>query len=235
MRKLQKKMEQKNSDLIKSFISIQDHPENYEVWVPYFHRGIVGFIDLIIDSGSEISIFKFAEKAKEIEKVVKSLKLESSVYPKSRNITSKDINPYLVIKDGEKNRKTILSQETLLSKQPFDLLFIDKERRRVESIFELRDSLPRLFQTRNIRLDDDALDYLITKPNHSRIESAIVGLEDPPDIITKEFLQKIERYLRKNEEPPEDTDSLREYLSKRRTETYRTGSEESSVKKAKQS
>ncbi|KXB04791.1 hypothetical protein AKJ50_02015 [candidate division MSBL1 archaeon SCGC-AAA382A13] len=234
MRRLQKKLKEENSDLIESFINLQDNADDYEIWVPYFYHGIVGFIDLVVEGGSEISLFKFTRNTKKIEKVVKSLKLEKSVYPKSRNVTSKkNIQSYLVIEDGRKNRKSILSQEELLRKQPFEILFLDKGRNRIESIFELRDSLPRLFQTRNIRLNDEALEELITNPNHLRVERAILNLEDPPDEITGELVKKTERYIKRNDEPPENTESLTN-SNKHRTESYGTRTN-SDIKKAKQS
>lgn len=235
LRKLQKKFKKENSDLIKSFISLQDQPENYEVWVPYHHHGIVGFIDLVVKSESEISLFKFIKNAKKIEKAVKSLKLERTVFPKSRNITSKEIHTYLVVGDGEKNRKSVLSQERILQDQPFDILFLDRERGRVESIFELRDNLPRLFQTKNSRLEESALDALITNPDHSQVESAILKLDDPPEVITRRFIKKIQRYLRKNNRPPKDIDTLREATEKRKHESYTASSGERDVKSPQKS
>lgn len=235
MRKLQKKFKKENSDLIKSFIRLQDQPENYEVWVPYFHHGIVGFIDLVIENESEISLFKFVEDAKKIEKAVKSLKLESTVYPKSRDISSKEMHTYLVIEDGDKNRSSVLSQDDILQDQPFEILFINREKESIESIFELKDNLPRLFQTRNIRLEEDALDALVTNPNHSRVERAILNLDDPPEVITKRFVKKIQRYMRKNNRPPKDLDTLKKAIEKREHKSYTAGSGKRDVKKPQKS
>ncbi len=235
MRKLQKKLKKENSGLIKSFIQLQDQPENYEVWVPYFHHGIVGFIDLVIENESEVSLFKFIKDGKKIEKAVKSLKLECSVFPESRSITSKDIHAYLVIEDGEKNRKSVLSQEKLLQDQPFEILFLNRDKGSIESIFELRDNLPRLFQTKGIRLDEKALDALITNPNHSRVERAILNLENLPEVITKRFVKKIQRYMRKNNRPPKDVDTLKESVEKREHESYTASSGKRDVKKPQKS
>ncbi len=232
---MQKKFKKGNSDLIKSFIKLQEQPESYEVWVPYFHHGIVGFIDLVIENESEVSLFKFIKEGKKIEKAVKSLKLESSVFPESRNITSKEMHTYLVVEDGEKNRKSVLSQEKLLQDQPFDILFLDENKERIESIFELRDNLPRLFQTQDIRLEEGALEALITNPEHSQVERAILNLDDPPEVITRRFVKKIQRYMRKNNRPPKDVDTLREATEKREHKSYTASSGKRDVKSTQKS
>lgn len=228
-------MKEGNSDLIKSFIELQDNPENYEAWVPYSHHGIVGFIDLVIERGSEISLFKFARNAKKLEKLIKNFKLEIIVYPKSSNITSKEISSYLVFEDSKKNRKKVLSHEKLLKQQPFDIMFLDEDKGRMESIFELRESLPRLFQTRKIRLDDEALDELITNPMHDKIERALINLEDPPEEISRKLVRKTERYIERNDEFPNKTENLEKGTGETRTKSYGRRSRESDVKKAKQS
>jgi len=214
MKKIQKKLKKNNSELIESFIDLQDQSENYEIWVPYFHQGIVGFIDLVIKNENETSLFKFIKKTKNIEEAIKSLKLEHSVYPKSQSVPSKTLTSYLVIEDREKNRKDILSRKKLIENQPFELLFLDKKRKRIESIFELRDNLPRLFQTENIRLEESALDALAINPNHSQIERGILNLEDPPKIITKRFVRKMQRYLKLNKKPPKNVEKLKQPKSK---------------------
>lgn len=229
MKKIQKKLKENNSELIESFIELQDQSENYEIWVPYFHQGIVGFIDLVIKNENETSLFKFIKKTKNIEEAIKSLKLEQSVYPKSQSTHSKTIHSYLVIEDREKNRKDILTREKLVKNQPFELLFLDRERKRIESIFELRDNLPRLFQTKNIRLEESALDTLTINPNHSEIERGLLNLEDPPQVITKRFVRKMQRYLKLNKKPPKNVEKLKQ--SKRnQKETYPTNTSKDDLK-----
>ncbi len=229
MKKIQKKLKKNNSELIESFIELQDQSENYEIWVPYFHQGIVGFIDLVIKNENETSLFKFIKKTKNIEEAIKSLKLEQSVYPKSQSTHSKTIHSYLVIEDREKNRKDILTREKLVKNQPFELLFLDRERKRIESIFELRDNLPRLFQTKNIRLEESALDALTINPNHSEIERGLLNLEDPPQVITKRFVRKMQRYLKLNKKPPKNVEKLKQ--SKRdQKETYPTNTSKDDLK-----
>lgn len=235
MKKLKKKMNKENSDLIESFIQLQDHPENYEVWVPYFHQGIVGFIDLVIENENEISLFKFSKKANNLEEDIKALKLEKSVFPKSRAITSKTIHSYLVLKDSEKNRETVLSKEDLIENQPLDLLFLDKGRKRIESVFELKDNIPRLFQTEDIRLEKNALKALSTNPNHSEIERAILELEDPPKAITKRFVRKIQRYMKLNKQPPKNVEKLEESRVNQSKETYQPNSEKTDLKNTQKS
>ncbi len=231
---MQKKLKQGNSDLIKSFIEIQEDPENYEPWVPYSHQGIVGFIDLVIERPSEISLFKFSREAEKIEKIIKNFKLEIIVYPKSRNMASKEIKSYLVFEDSKKNRRKVLSQEKLLKKQPFDIMFLDKDRGRIESIFELRDSLPRLFQTRKIRLEPRALQELFTNPNHDQISRALINLEDPPDKITRKLVRKTERYIERNDEFPNRTENLEREEKESRSGSYGRTARENDIKKAKQ-
>lgn len=234
MRRLKEKFKNKNSDLIKSFLQLQGHPENYEVWAPYVYHGIIGFVDLVIESRSEISLFKFARDSKSIEEDVKGLKLESSIYPKSRSVASKDVNSYLVIADNRKNRKMVLSQKRLLEEQPLEILFLNEEEGRIESIFELRYDTPRLFQAESLRIEDKALNDLISRPDHSRIERALLNLEDSPEVITKGLVQKTSRYLKRNDESPDDISSLKGTSRNRRAKSYETGAEKNGMKEAKQ-
>ncbi|KXB07105.1 hypothetical protein AKJ51_01990 [candidate division MSBL1 archaeon SCGC-AAA382A20] len=230
MRRIQKKLKEGNSDLIETFIEVQGRPENYEVWVPYSYHGIIGFIDLVVEGGTDISLFKFSKSAKNIEKLVKNFKLEIKIYPKSRNELSKNINSYLVFEDSKKNRKSIFSQEKLLEKQPFDIMFLNMEQEQIESLSELRDSLPRLFQTKKIRLEDEAIQELVTNPSHDQIESAILNLEDPPEVITKKFVRKTERYIERNNEFPHKTANLRKEADGTHTKSYTGRSRENDVK-----
>ena len=208
MQNIQKKFREKNSDLIKAFLELKGHPDNYEVWAPYAHRGIVGFIDLVIESRKEISVFKFTRDAKDIEEDVKGLKLETSVYPKSRNIDSKEIRPYLVVSDSRKNRDRILTNHRLLEDQPFEILMLNEERGQIEEIFGLKYSIPRLFQSEGLRLEEGALGEIISRPDHEDIEEAILNLDNPPESIDKEIINKVDRYLKRNETPPEDVSVL---------------------------
>ncbi|KXA93139.1 hypothetical protein AKJ66_02725 [candidate division MSBL1 archaeon SCGC-AAA259E22] len=235
MRGIKKKIEKGNSELIRSFINLKDNAENYEVWVPYSYHGILGFIDLIIEKGSEISIFKFARDAKNIEKIVKNFKLEITVYPKTRETSSKNIGSYLVFEDSKQNRRKVLSEKKLLEKQPFEIMFLNEEKNRIESIFKLRDSLPRLFQTRKIRLNEEALQELITNPNHNQIERAILNLEDPPETITRELVRETERYIERKDEFPSNTETLKKEIGNARTQSYQGRTREGDMKKAKQS
>lgn len=228
MRKFKEDIKGKNSDLIKSFIELKNFRKDYEAWVPYIHHGIAGFIDLVIESKSEISIFKFVEKAKKIERAVKSLKLESTIYPKTREISSKKVKSYLILLDNRKNRKAVISQYSLLGNQPFKILFLDRENERIESISELKDTLPRLFKTKNMRLDDGALKKLISKPNHHEIEEAILKCGDSLNLITVDLIEKIDNYLKRNEEIPEDFISVGN-SGKRGEESYTGGTKKSQV------
>ncbi len=230
MRKLKGNTRAKNSGLIKSFIELKDFREDYEVWVPYIHRGIVGFIDLVIESEDEISIFKFVDEAKKIEDSVKGLKLESAIYPKTRDASSKNIESYLVISDNRKNRKTVLSKYSILGNQPFEILFLNEEEGYVESISELKDMLPRLFQTQEMKLDDGALKRLISKPNHSKIERAILNVEGSPKRITEELIEKMDRYVKRNDKLPEEFTSI-ENPTEGKKESYQGRAEKSSVER----
>ncbi|KXA99349.1 hypothetical protein AKJ41_05580 [candidate division MSBL1 archaeon SCGC-AAA259O05] len=202
------KKEKKNTEMIRAFIDIQELRDNYEVWAPYFRRGVIGFADLVVENRSSISLFKFRHDAENLEKHVKSLKLENKFLPETRNARSKTVHPYLVLEDKEKNRKSILSQLKLLENQPFEILLLDRERSRVESPFELREIIPRLFRARGMRLEEKALDDLIEKQNCAEIERAILNLDDSPDTVTSELVEQVAGYMKRNDEPPEDLEAI---------------------------
>lgn len=73
----------------------------------------------------------------------------------------------------------------------------------IESISEMTENIPRLFQTQKMELEKDALRKLISKPNHDEIERAILDSNDSPETITGEIVEKVNKYLKKNDEPPE--------------------------------
>ncbi len=235
MQNIQNKFKEKNSDLIKNFLELKGYPENYEVWAPYAHRGLVGFVDLIIKNRNEISLFKFTRDSKNIEKDVKSLKLESSVYPKSRNIDSKQIKSYLVVSDSRKNRNRILNSYRLLEDQPFGVLMLNKEKEKIEQIFDLKYSVPRVFQSEDLRLKDEALVEVISRPNHEEIEEAIFNLENPPEVIDKEIVKRVDSYLKKNESPPEDVSVLWGSVEEDRKPYARTNPRKTDVKEPQSS
>lgn len=230
MRKLKGNARAKNSGLIKSFIELKDFREDYEVWVPYIHRGIVGFIDLVIESNEEISIFKFVDEAKKIENSVKSLKLERAIYPKARDASSKNIESYLVLSDSRKNRKIVLSKYSLLGNQPFEILFLNQEEGYVESISELKDMLPRIFQTKDMELDDGALKRLISKPNHTKIERAILNCDGSPKKITEDLIEKTDRYVKRNDKLPEEFTSIENPVEEK-NESYQGRAENGSIER----
>ncbi len=235
MKKIKDKSRDKNSDLIRSFLKLKGHPENYEVWAPYIHRGLVGFIDLIIKNNSEISIFKFTRDSKDIEKDVKNLKLESSVYPKSQNTETKNIKSYLVIGDNRKNRQKIITNSRLLEGQTFEVLLLNEGKEEIEKIFELKYSIPRIFQSENLRLEDEALEELISRPNHKEIEKAIINLENPPEKIDKQIIEKMARYLKRNETPPEDFTDFQRSVEEREPESFQSQRRERDIKEPHQS
>lgn len=209
MRSVKRKLKRENSDLIVSFLELWGFQENYEVWAPYHYQGILGFVDLVIEGKSEISLFKFARDTSNLEEDVKSLKLESQVFPKSRDSSPREVRSYLVLADSEENRRSIISSKKLLERQSFEILLLDQREKRLESIFELRYSVPRIFQTEGIDLEDEALDELICKPNHEELERALLDLDDPPHTITKDLVEEVDLYFKKNEQPPRDISSIR--------------------------
>ncbi len=221
-----------NSTLIKEFVKTQNLQDNYEVWVPFTYRGITGFVDLVIENDSSLSIFKFTKKAKKLKGVAKSLKLETLVYPKSRDKDFDEIQSYLVIADNRRNRKAVFYQYSLLGSQPFDIIFLDKGDGSIESISEMTENIPRLFQTQKMDLEKEALRNLISKPNHEEIERAILDSGDAPEIITGEMVKKVNNYLKKNDEPPENLVNLLDNDQPQHSlETDREGTETEEVEK----
>lgn len=230
LRNLGSQKGEENSDLVKSFIGIQDLQECYEVWVPYSHRGITGFVDLVLETGNGVSIFKFLKKAKKLEQAVRTLKLESLFYPKSQGLEEDEIQSYLVIKDNRRNRKAVFYQYTLLGNQPFEILFLDPTEEKIESVDEMKENIPKLFQTQKIRLEKDALKELISKPNHEEIERAILDCESSPDIVTEDLVKNMNKYLKRNETPPKDLTSLEKDTEKGQTGQINESCEDNGVK-----
>ncbi len=218
LRNLKANYEEENSDLVKSFIKIQDLQECYEVWAPYSYRGITGFVDLIIETGNGISIFKFLKNAKKLEQTVRSLKLEGMFYPKSQGLEEDNVDTYLVIQDNRRNRKAVFYQYTLLGNQPFEILFINATEETIESVAEMKENIPKLFQTRKKSLEKDALRKLISKPNHEKVERAILGCENSPEVVTEELVERMDKYLKRNETAPEDLTSLEKDFDKGKTD-----------------
>ncbi len=230
MKNLRGKNEEENSDLIKTFINIQDLQESYEVWVPYSYRGITGFVDLVLDSENGVSIFKFVKNAKKLEQAAKSLKLEGLFYPKSQGLEEDEVDTYLVIKDNRRNRKAVFYQYTLLGNQPFEILFLNTTKETVESVAEMRENIPKLFQTKKMDLKKDALKKLISKPNHEEIERAILECKNPPYEVTEELVKSMDKYLKRNEKPPEDLTLLEKDFTKKQTEKINESCEDNGIK-----
>lgn len=230
-RKRVSKKEKKNTELIRTFIDMQDIRDNYEVWAPYFYHGVIGFADLVVETRSDISLFKFRRKAEKLEESVKSLKLENKFLPKARNAGSKRVHSYLVFADKEKNRQLILSQFQLLENQPFEILLLDRKRNRVESLFEMREIIPRLFQTRDMRLEEEALDDLVKKPNCAEIERAILNLDDSPDMVTSELVEQVDGYMKRYDEPPGGLEAIEESQEREGAKPYERNQGERSSRK----
>ena len=222
MRRPKKDKNKENEDLIRSFIDLLGLREDYEVWVPYNYRGILGFIDLVIDKEGDLSLFKFVHDAQSLEEAVKSLKLETAIYPKSRNTDSDDIDSYLIIEDSKKNRRITLSQERLLDNQPFEILLLDKNKKHIEAIYELKYTIPRQFKAKDITLSEKALDSLIEKPNHTEVEEAILNLDNPPKSVSEDFVRKTHTYVKRNDELPENLSSLKKETEGQEEPSYRT-------------
>ncbi|KXA89721.1 hypothetical protein AKJ62_02525 [candidate division MSBL1 archaeon SCGC-AAA259D14] len=216
-----RKYEEENSELIKSFIRTMELQDNYEVWFPYSHGGKTGFIDLILKSRRRPSVFKFLKNGKKLKQTVKELKLETILYKRSRDTETEDVYSYLVINDNKRNRKSVLYQYGLLANQPFEILFLNQTEERIESITELKENIPKLFQTEDIRLGKGALRKLISRPNHGEIERAILGLENPPDEVTGSLVDKMDRYLQNNKKMPERILVSQKDLDNRARKTYR--------------
>lgn len=233
MEKFKGKFKGKNSDLIKTFIDAMEIRDNYEVWVPYQYRGVLGFIDLVTEENSRISLFKFLSDASDLEKAVKNLKLEKEVYPKSRGV-EKNIKSYLVVEDTDSNRKSIISLDPLLKEQSFEILLLNRDENSVESYFESKYSIRQLFKSENLHLEDDGLDELIKRENHGEITRAILEIDDPPKSVDRKFIRKVASYLKRNDQIPDSVDSL-EKQNERTRESYRTRPDDVSVKETEQS
>ncbi|KXA95063.1 hypothetical protein AKJ36_01610 [candidate division MSBL1 archaeon SCGC-AAA259I07] len=179
--------------------------DGYEAWVPYAHRGLVGFVDLVVDKNGRKFLFEFLSGVKNMEKAVKNTKLKAKIYKKAES-ASGSIDSYLVLKDREPNRKAVVQNEEMLKTQPFGILFFDGER--TVSYSGTKERVPRVFQTRGVELETSALNYLIGKPNHEKMEEAILNLEDLPETIDRDFVEKVERYIQVKGMPPEGASAL---------------------------
>lgn len=152
-------------------------------------------------------------------------------YKKSQSQETKNIDSYLVVIDNKRNRKAIFYHYTLLAEQPFEILFLNKGKGTIESVSEMKENIPRLFQTKKIELRNDALKKLISNPNHDEIQRTILDSDNLPDTITGELVEKIDRYLKANEQPPENIASLEN--GHKYTGSYETNSGEDSVDRVK--
>ncbi|KXB03956.1 hypothetical protein AKJ48_03565 [candidate division MSBL1 archaeon SCGC-AAA261O19] len=111
---------------------------------------------------------------------------------------------FWVIPSPLRNFTLSISQIRLLEKQPFEILLLDMEVDNVESLFELRKIIPRLFQTKDMRLEEEALDDLTRRPNCAKIVRAILNLGDSPDTVTDELVERVAEYMKMEDEPPEN-------------------------------
>lgn len=195
----------KNTGMIRSFIEEMNLESNYETWVPYLHRGLVGFADLIVNRGGKKFLFEFVPEVKELEKIVKNTKLKEKIFREAKNETE-SLGSYIVLHDSESNRGAIIRNERLLETQPFGLLFFDGER--TVSYSGTKERVPRIFQTKGVELETSALNYLMGKPNHEEIEEAILNLENLPETVDKNFVERVERYIHVKGIPSEGTSSL---------------------------
>ena len=196
MRRIMEKLEQRgNKGLIETFLEVKGKRDGYEVWKPYFNKGMAGFIDLVVEDKNRISLYKFERDASSIGKIVKQLKLETRFFKKSKESSIQKINSFLVFSDTEKNRKNVLTDKKLLDNQPFEILILNEGTGRIESLLELEYSIPRLFKSEGLELEDDALDYLLVKPDHDKIEDKVLDSKDHPEKITREYLEGFDIYF----------------------------------------
>lgn len=233
MRKQEANQEEQDPDLIKSFVRIQDLKECYEAWVPYSYQGITGFIDLVLETKNGKSIFKFLRNAENLKRGVKSLKLEAMCYSRSQGLEKEEIDAYLMIKDNQRNRKAVFTQYNLLSNQPFEILFMDPADESIESIGEMKENVPKLFQTRKMRLEKDALRKLISKPHHERIQRAIFNCENSPDVVTEELVEEMDKYLERNYTPPNNITTLEKNFMEDQSDEVRENYEDKKIKNTK--
>lgn len=232
MKNLKGQNEEQNSDLIKTFINTHDLHEGYAVWVPYSYRGITGFVDLVLDSENGASIFKFVKDAKKLEQAAKSLKLEGLFYPKFQGMGEDEVDTYLVIKDNSRNRKGVFYQYTLLGNQTFEILFLNHTEEKIESVTEMKKNIPKLFQTRKMKLENDALRKLISKPNHEKVERAILDCENLPDVVSEDLVDSMDKYLKRNETPPKDLTSLGNNFVEKQPDQISESCEDDGIKDA---
>lgn len=233
MRKQEENQEEQDSVLIKTFIRIQDLEECYEAWVPYSYQGITGFIDLVLETKNGTLIFKFLRNAENLKRGTKSLKLEAMCYSRSQGLEKEEIDTYLVIKDTQRNRRAVFSQYTLLSNQPFEILFLNPAEESIESIGEMKENIPKLFQTRKMKLEKDALRKLISKPHHERIQRAILNCENSPDIVSEELVEKMDKYLERNYTPPNNITSLEKDFIDTQSDEVKENYEDKKIKNTK--
>lgn len=180
--------------------------DNYEVWAPCKYRGMIVFIDLLVENGSRISLFEFSDRVKNIERSAKLVKLKTEIFSQEKSPESRSIRPYLVLKEGKKNRKTILQQKSLLEGQPFEVLFLGDGK--VESFFREKERISGLFRAKNAKLREEALHELMVRPNHAQIEAAISHLDNLPDKVGSRFIEQIDKYIKRNGAPPRTVSSL---------------------------
>ncbi|KXA98061.1 hypothetical protein AKJ37_01510 [candidate division MSBL1 archaeon SCGC-AAA259I09] len=171
---------------------------------------MVVFIDLVVENGSQISLFEFSKRIKNVEKPSKLVKLKAKLYSREKSPESRPVRPYLVLEEGKENRKTVLQQESLLEDQPFEVLFLgDGE---VESFFREKERISGLFRAKNAKLREEALNELMIGPNHAQIEAAISHLDDLPDKVGSRFIEQIDKYIKRNGAPPRTVSSPISYF-----------------------
>lgn len=199
---------ERNSDMIMAYLEIEEIQDNYEVWAPYCYRGIMGFVDLVVETDSELSLFKFRKSASDMSEAIKGLKLEQKFFLLDRGSQSKTVRSYLVIADDERNRGLVLSKKKLLEGQPCEILFLNEKKERVESLFTLMEMVPRLFRAKGMRLEEGTLNEIMRRPNHEEVREAIMSLKDRPEVVTKKLVNRVVGYVREHGQPPEEVSSL---------------------------
>lgn len=204
-RQREKATKRENIALIRSFIDNSEFGSDYEVWAPYIYRGLVGFVDLVVRRKKRTFLLEFLTGVEEMERTVKSIKLKTKIFKEKRG-TTQSINAHMVLEDKKANREAVIQNGALLEHQPFGILFFDGER--TVSYSGTKERVPRLFQTRGVELEKDALEYLIGEPNHEEIERAVLNLEDPPETIDRKFVERVKRYIQVKGVPSEGTSSL---------------------------
>lgn len=206
-----KRKKDDSSELIKSFIKALEKNKNlsegdYEVWEPFFYRGILGFVDLIIENEEGIGIFSFVREFRNVSDIIKEIKIQRKFIGEERGKSSSDVEANLVIEDISANIENMLENEKLLLGSNINILIISCDKDEIKSLNLEKERIKGLFRSKNIRVKEENVEKIIKLPADSeRIAEGVINLKKKNDLekLSHENLSDISSYVSENKSLPE--------------------------------